>query len=281
MFHAKLSLMPASRLPKQLFNAVWMKNGRVVVLPWQKYVAGLLLKYGIDIAPGCEYDSCKSVIKRCVKSVWQDDLTVRLPISKVSLHRYINWVNPELLDSLSLQSPAEYLCVMPPSYGIEVMLRVRLSTLPVHAHTAHYSRRDGDAEDVPHSDSVAARGCPMCQHSEESLAHLLFDCPRTHALRTVMYDAIRRVEGCDAKLVACLNIPDPCRRVCRFVSDDFWGSGSELEDVVPSIAQYLAKAWKLRNQCKHDSGRTAGVVVIDAASEMGRGADGRNAMADG
>ena len=29
------------------------------------------------------------------------------------------------------------------------------------------------------------------------------------------------------------------------------------------------------------SGRTAGVVVVDAAPETGRGADGRNAMADG
>ena len=281
MFHAKLSLMPRSRLPKQLFNAMWSKNGRVVVLPWQKYVAGLLLKYGIDIAPECEYSSCKSVIKRCVKSVWQEDLTLRLPLNKVSLHRYIDWVNPKLLTSLSLKSPAQYLCVMPPSYGIEVLLRVRLSTLPVHAHTAHYSRRDGDGENEPQSSVVVARGCPMCQHSEESLAHLLFDCPRTHAVRTVMYDTIRQVEGCDAKLNACLAIADPRRRVCRFVSDDLWGSVSELQFVVPSIAQYLAEAWSMRNQCKHNSGRTAGVVVVDAAPETGRGADGRNAMADG
>ena len=51
--------------------------------------------------------------------------------------------------------------------------------------------------------------------------------------------------------------------------------------MVPSIAQYLAEAWSMRNQCKHNSGRTAGVVVVDAAPETGRGADGRNAMADG
>ena len=156
-------------------------------------------------------------------------------------------MNPKLPTSLSLQSPAQYLCAMPPSNGIEVLLRVRLSTLPVHAHTAHYSRRDGDGENEPQSSVVVARGCPMCQHPEESLAHLLFDCPRTHALRTVMYDAIRQVEGCDAKLNACLAIADPRRRVCCFVSDDLWGSVSELQFVVPSIAQYLAEAWSMRN----------------------------------
>ena len=47
------------------------------------------------------------------------------------------------------------------------------------------------------------------------------------------------------------------------------------------IAQYLAEAWSMRNRCKHNSDRTAGVVVVDAAPETGRGADGRDAMADG
>ena len=102
-----------------------------------------------------------------------------------------------------------------------------------------------------------------------SLAHLWFDCRRTHALRTVMYDAIRQVDGCDAMLNACLAIADPCRRVCRFGSDDLWGSISELQFVVPSIAQFLAEAWSMRNQCKHNSGRTAGDVVADAAPETG------------
>ena len=82
----------------------------------------------------------------------------------------------------------------------------------------------------------------MCQHSAESLAHLLFDCPRTHALRTVMYDAIRQVEGCDAKSNACFAVAGPRCRVCCFMSDDQWGSISELQFVVPSTAQYLAEA---------------------------------------
>ena len=96
-----------------------------------------------------------------------------------------------------------------------------------------------------------------------------------------MYDVIRQVPGCAAKLTACLAISDPRSRVCRFVSEDHWGSVGELQFVVPGIAQYLAEAWSARNHCKYTSGRTAGVVLLDAASETGRGADGRNAMADG
>ena len=101
-------------------------------------------------ADGCDYGSLHcmdrkaSAIKCCVKSVLQEDLILRLPFSKVSLHCHVDWVNPKLVTSLSLQSPAQYLSVMPPIYGIKVPLR--LSTLPVHAHTAHYSRREGDAK---------------------------------------------------------------------------------------------------------------------------------------
>ena len=220
------------------------------------------------------------VVSPLLSVVWQDDLSLRMPLSKVSLHRYINWVNPQLGTSLSLKSPASYLCVMPPSYGLELMMRVRLSTLPVHAHTAQYGRRDNDLQSEQHSDE-AVRGCPMCSNAEETLAHFLFDCPRAQQYRTSMYDVIRQVPGCAAKLTACLAISDPRRRVCRFVSEDHWGSVGELQFVVPGIAQYLAEAWSARNHCKYTSGRTAGVVLLDAASEMGRGADGRNAMADG
>ncbi len=79
-----------------------------------------------------------------MKSVWQDDVSLRVPVSKVSLHRYINWVNPGLMSSVSLKSPAKYLCVMPPTYGLELLMRVRLSTLPVHSHTAQFCRRNDD-----------------------------------------------------------------------------------------------------------------------------------------
>ena len=185
--------------------------------------------------------------KHCVKPVWQDDLSLRMPLSKVSLHRYINWVNPQLVTSLSLKSPANYLCVMPPSYGLELMMRVRLSTLPVHAHTAQYGRRDNDLQSEQHSDVVAVRGCPMCSNAEETLAHFLFDCPRAQEYRTTMYDVIRQVPGCEAKLTACLAISDPRRRVCRFVSEDHWGALSELQSGNPGNAHYLAKAWRLRN----------------------------------
>ena len=67
---------------------------------------------------------------------------------------------------------------MRPSYGLELMMRVRMSTLPVHAHTAHYGRRDNDLQSEQHSDVVAVRGSSMCSSAEETLAHFLFDCPR-------------------------------------------------------------------------------------------------------
>ena len=67
----------------------------------------------------------------------------------------------------------------------------------------------------------------------------------------------------------------------RFVSDDLWGSVTELQFMVRSIAQDLTEAWSMGNQCKHNSGRTVGGVVLYVAFVMGRGADGRNAMADG
>ena len=95
-----------------------------------------------------------------------------------------------------------------------------------------------------------------------------------------MYNGTRVVPDCSQKLDACLTIADNHKRVYRFVSDDYWGSAERLRCVLPCITQYLMDAWSLRNHCKHGSGRTTGLVVV-AASEMGCGADGRNAMADG
>lgn len=100
-------------LPKQLLDALWVKSamskwcclGRNVWLVcW--------MKYGVSFIGNDGYIDCKSVTKRCVESLWQDQLTLRSPLSKVSLHRYISWVEPKLVTSVSLKSPAKYLCFM-------------------------------------------------------------------------------------------------------------------------------------------------------------------------
>ena len=284
IFYAKLRLMPDCRLPKKVFNGSWKKNGRIVMLPWHKHVGTLLLKYGLN----CNYEvlrysECKSVIKSSVKSVWQDDLTLKSTLDMSTLKRYVDWVCPKLVESLSLKSPRPYLQAMLPTYGVELFMRVRLSCLPVKCRTARFRRRDDGDDFSEVEERMVDRQrllCPACHSADESLSHLLFDCPASQAARRVMFDQIKGVEGCDAKLTACLSIQNEKERVCRFVSDDIWGSADTLQCVLPCITQYLASAWKVRCRCEHNGGIAQHGLLL-SASEMGRGADGRIAMADG
>ena len=143
LFYAKLRLLPADRLPKKVFDATWTCQGRAVCLPWQRYVNGLLCKYGVTFgATISDYSACVSLVKKRVKSVWHEDLTLITPLEKIILKRYVNWVNPTLVDKLSLKSCSPYLQFLPPSYGVELLLRVRLSCLPVHAHTVGFQLPD-------------------------------------------------------------------------------------------------------------------------------------------
>lgn len=68
----------------------------------------------------------------------------------------------------------------------------------------------------------------------------------------------------------------PGKRVARFVSDDHcnWGSTTALA----STAEYFMQAWRVGNCYAHNAGSTLHVL---SASEMGRGADGSIAVADG
>jgi hypothetical protein len=86
-----------------------------------------------------------------------------------------------------------------------------------------------------------------------------------------MYDRIKELPGCASKLEACLLIQDEKQRVCRFVSDDVWGSVGTLQCVLPCIAQYLSTAWKLRCQCEHNGGRTAQHGLLLSALKWGAG----------
>lgn len=54
---------------------------------------------------------------------------------------------------------------------------------------------------------------------------------------------------------------------------DFWGDFEVCRIVTPAIADFLQKAWSLRNKCKH------GGDDQSASEVQGRGADGNNAMA--
>jgi hypothetical protein len=86
MFYAKLRLMPAERLPKKVFDACWTHQGRSVCLPWQRYVNGLLCKYGVTLGANVsDYDACMSVIKSRVKSLWHEDVTLITPLEKTTL----------------------------------------------------------------------------------------------------------------------------------------------------------------------------------------------------
>jgi hypothetical protein len=281
MFYAKLRLMPDNRLPKKVFGAVWYNNGRAACLPWQKHVDRLLCKYGVVLDDSASnLDKCKSIVKRCVKSVWHDELTLIKPMQKVTLKRYIDWVSPSLLRKLSWKSCCPYLGCLTPSYGVELLMRVRLSCLPVHAHTAGFRQSDEDLQLRRRSQVQAvSTTCPVCCNADESVSHFLFDCHGLQNLRSTMYDGIRAIPDCGNKLNGCLAIADSQKRVYRFVSDDYWGSEEKLECVLPCITQYLTDAWKIRNQCKYGGGRTT--IVDVSASAMGRGADGRDAMADG
>jgi hypothetical protein len=281
MFNAKLHLMPEHRMPKIVFNAVWCKNNRPIMLRWQKYVEDLKCKYGIVWDESLsDYGKCMSVVKQQVKSVWHDELSLHIPLQKSTLKRFVDWVRPSLVQSVSVKSCSPYLRRVLPSFGVEVLMRIRLSCLPVHAHTFKFVQSENER-----SRSRARRQvndvCPVCLQHPESLSHFVFDCAGTQRSRSEMYDGIRGVSGCGQKLRECLAIDDDQRRVYRFVSDDVWGSSEALLSVTPYITAYLGKAWKIRNSCKHNRGRTAGVDLVVSASEMGRGADGIIAMADG
>src|SRR5689334_245026 len=79
---------------------------------------------------------------------------------------------------------------------------------------------------------------------------------------------------------ACLAISDPRRRVCHFVSEDQWGSLSEPQFVVqiPSILQTLGVYETIASVT---AVQTLALLFWMPPLKMGRGADGRNAMADG
>ena len=163
-------------------------------------------------------------------------------------------------------------------------MRVRLQCLAVHARTEKYTRRSN----MPGHDTT----CPACGRGVESLDHLMFACPASQSARTEMIAGIRSV--CDAqalnKLNGLLSSPDSVSKVLELASDD-WGSDEMASSVAAYVASFLAKAWSLRNRCKHSgmlySALPADVLpvnnmlhaLVESESAARRGADGNVAMA--
>ena len=270
-YYFRVCRMPDCRLPKQVLHAQWFgDNGTVCVLPWQKYVIGLMHKYGIDLeaVASLTAEQCKKLIKKRVAAKYAD-MIVNEMASLSTLKRYVDFVHPTHVDQLSFKRPRPYLCVGYPTMGIELMMRVRLGCLCVHERTTRYSRSSEAAE----SDVVTIAPCPACGNANESLCHLVFDCPRYAGLRTELFDSLKSVSGGAAKLRHLLSIVDGKEKVSRLVSCDFWGDFEICRIVTPAIADFLQKAWSLRNRCKH------GGDDQSASEVQGRGADGNNAMA--
>jgi len=97
--------------------------------------------------------------------------------------------------------------------------------------------------------TVSASCCPACKDGSESLAHLLFVCPMYDEYRKEMFDGIKTVDGCAAKLSSMLNNADSLQKALSFVACGTWGDTSI--EIASYIAAYLQKAWRLRNRCKH------------------------------
>jgi hypothetical protein len=191
-----------------------------------------------------------------------------------SLQRYLQLVNPGHVQCMTFCVPRPYLCGVYPSFGFELLMRVRLGCLCVHEHTSRYGRRNVDEADYV----IGQTPCPACGASVESLAHFMFECPATTVFRNHMFTNVGGLNGGVQKLQQCLGMSCAQEKVARFVSCDFWKAVDDSGMHVPRfIAAFLEKAWRVRNQCKH--GTTSGGVGDVSAAVQQRGADGSIARA--
>ena len=272
----RVQRMSDERLPKKVLDAVWVLPDHVgvSVLPWQKYVSGLLQQYSVGSDTAFDdAEKCKSHVKKQIKLRYADMVTRDMPVLS-SLQRYVQHVSPNLLQRMSFSAPQPYLCGVHPSFGFELLMRVRLGCLSVHEHTSRFARRHITEDTDEYVESQAP--CPACGAPVESIAHFMFECPVTASARTHMYDIIKTSVNGESKLQKCLGLSCGKTMVARFVSCDFWNDKRAI--VHNAIAMFLQKAWRIRNAYKH------GLADIDVAdgvvsASMRRGADGIDARA--
>jgi hypothetical protein len=270
-YYFRVQRMEEHRLTRQVLDAVWVTSSAPVsVLPWQKYVSGLLHTYGIDVDVALSTaERCKAHVREQIATKYADTVLRDASVMS-SLQRYLQLVNPEHVQCMEFCAPRPYLRGMYPSFGFELLMRVRLGCLCVHEQTSRYGRRNMDEAD----NEAGQAPCPACGAPVESLAHFMFECHATTVFRDQMFANFCDLIGGDQKLQQCLGISCAREKVARFVSCDFWKDVDDAGMHVPRfIAAFLEKAWTVRNQCKH------GRVVGDVSAAMQRGADGNNARA--
>lgn len=268
-YYFKVHAMPSSRLPKQVMSAIWKPdratNGgqRSVVVPaWQQHISRLLCRYGVDVSIAMAgKNECKRHIKQQLSEHYMDVLTKEIS-NHSTFKKYVECVHPKHLNKMSFKAPRPYLRVQCgcPTLGIEVLMRIRVGCLGVRAVTSKWGGRRANNN----------KSCPACGAETESISHLLLECPAYCTARNVMFDSIKAVPGCAEKLQTCLTAADHDYKALRFVSCDYWGSIANTFVVSRAIANYLRKAWMLRNSYLHANS--------DSALRE-RGADGNVAMA--
>jgi hypothetical protein len=267
-FFFRVLRMPDSRLPKQVLNAVWRDaSGSKCCLAWQSRVCKLLADYSIDAS------ACVTNKKDCKKHVKQGcaarfgEVMVTNAAASSTFGKYVAVVaSQQLVLGRCFAGPRPYLSgPRHPSFGIELLMRVRMQCLAVHARTPKYSCSD---------DGGCVR-CPACGSDTdggETLHHLMFSCPAYSTARRALFEGVSSVPGCAARLRRVWRGSDCLDKVLNFVSDN-WGSVEAAGVVAEHIARYLEEAWSLRNKCKHSQ------QLFTAHSAERRGADGGIAMA--
>jgi hypothetical protein len=75
---------------------------------------------------------------------------------------------------MTFSDPRPYLCGVHPSFGVELLMRVRLGWLSVHEHTSHFARHNINDDDDDDDDVQGQAPCPACGATVESVAHLMF-----------------------------------------------------------------------------------------------------------
>ncbi len=263
--------MPDNRLPKQVLHAVWRDvAGNECLLAWQSRVLDLLSTYSIDCGTCANgKEECKKHVKKMMAARFGEVVVTKAACSS-TLSRYVAHVSGHsFVEGIRcFAGPRPFLSgARHPGYGIELLMRVRMQCLAVHARTSKYTRGDNTSR-------VCCPSCGDVADGGETLHHLMFSCPAYSAARSSMFEAVSSVPGCVVRLRRVLTGPHCLEKVLDFVSD-CWGSAEVASAVSLHIAHYLEQAWSLRNKCKHSQ------LLYTAFSHSAerRGADGVLAMA--
>jgi len=118
-------------------------------------------------------------------------------------------------------------------------MRVRLQCLTVHERTSRFRRCCNEDSALTVSELLVVL---PARSVRESLAHLLFVCPMYDEYRKEMFDGIKTVDGCAAKLSSLLNTADSLQKALSFVACGTWGDTSiatELHHTLLHICRRL------------------------------------------